>query len=56
MVQHFFKEICVTLAYLESWYIQKLRNTQNPVKHLWCDVFLMKLDIYTMKYVIQNPL
>ena len=34
-----FQESCVTLAYLESWYIQNLRNIQNPVKQLWCNVF-----------------
>ena len=28
-----FKEPCVTLAYLEPWYIQNLRNIENPQKH-----------------------
>ena len=33
------QESWLTLAYWESWYIQNLRNIQNPVKHLWCNVF-----------------
>ena len=51
-----FQESCVTLAYLDSWYIQNLRNIQNPAKRLWCNVFLMNYGIYTMKYFIQNPM
>ena len=30
----FCSEPCVTLEYFESWYIQNLRNIQNPVKYL----------------------
>ena len=52
-----FQEPRVTLAYLEPWYIQNLRNTENPLKDLRCNVFFfMNLDIYTIKYFIQNPL
>ena len=36
---HIFKEPCVFLAYLEPWYIQNLRNIDNPLKHLRCSVF-----------------
>ena len=32
----------LTLAYLELWYIQYLRNIQNH----WCSVFLMNPDIF----------
>ena len=39
MMQHFFKEPCVILAYLETWYMQNLRNNQNLVKHLYDVVF-----------------
>ena len=49
-----FQESCVTLAYLESWYIQNLRNIENPLKHLWFNVFLMNHGIYTVKYFTQN--
>ena len=33
----FFKEPCVALTYLEPWYIQNLRNIDNPLKHLRCN-------------------
>ena len=36
MIQHI-SEPCVTLAYLEPWYIQ------NPVKHLLCSIFFRLL-------------
>ena len=36
-VQSFFEGPCVTLVYLELWYIQKLRNIDNPLKHLRCN-------------------
>ena len=55
MVQHFLRILC-NPSYLESWYIQNLRNIQNPVKHLLYNVFLMNPGIYTMKYFIQNPM
>ena len=45
-----FQGSCVTLAYLESWYIQNLRNIQNTVKLLCSNIFLMSHGIYTMKY------
>ena len=35
---------CVTLAYLEAWYMQNLRNYQNPI--IWCGIFLIKPDIF----------
>ena len=38
-INSIFQESYLTLAYLESWYIQNLRNIQNPVKHLRCNVF-----------------
>ena len=41
------QESWLTLAYWESWYIQNLRNIQNPVKHLWCNVFFL----WTMAYI-----
>ena len=31
----FFQELSVTPAYLELWYMQSLRNNQNPVKHVY---------------------
>ena len=49
-----FQESCVTLAYLESWYIQNLTNIQNPVKHLWCNVFLMNHGIYTISILFRT--
>ena len=30
----FYSQPCVTLAYLESWHIQKLRHIQNTTKDL----------------------
>ena len=39
MMQHFFKEPCVILAYLQPWYIQNLSNNQYPFKHLYDVVF-----------------
>ena len=37
---------CVALICLEHWYIQNLRNIQNPIKDLWCSVFLINPDIF----------
>ena len=31
----FFQEPSVTPAYLELWFIQSLRNNQNPAKHVY---------------------
>ena len=46
-VQSFFEGPCVTLVYLELWYIQKLRNIDNPLKHLRCNfVFNEPWHIY----------
>ena len=39
----FCSELCVTLAYLKPWHVQNLRNIWNPVKHLWCSIFLRTL-------------
>ena len=39
----FCSKTCVTLAYLEPYRIQNLRNIWNPVKHLWCSIFLETL-------------
>ena len=41
----FFEEPCVTLVYLEPWYIQNLRNIDNPLKHLRCN-FILNEHIY----------
>ena len=46
----FFKEPCVSLAYLEPWYIQNLRKNKYPVKHLYDVVF----SLWKLAY-IQNP-
>ena len=36
----FCSKSCVTQTYLESCHIENLRNIRNPVKHLWCSIFL----------------
>ena len=37
---------------MEPWCIQNLRNIENILKHLRCNIFLMNPGIYTMKYFI----
>ena len=51
----FFEEPCVTLAYLERCYMQKLRNNKNSASIYMMSAFLMKPDIIrTLMYSDSN--
>ena len=51
-------ELWVTLAYLELCHLQNPKNIWNPVKDLWCSIFLDSCVtlVYLEPWYMQNPM
>ena len=54
MMQHFFKEPCITVAHLEPWYIQSLKHIQNPVS-IYNAASIFRTLVYFESMVYSEP-